>query len=118
MSKWMFFQTGYSTNVGSSNEGGYYDDALQKKNRWEIHAQAGWKKDEKMTIQGSTLYTINNLLGVGVAWQNPLHLAALVQLHIGGTKICYAYQIADFNTNILQHEIILKFIFSKKESLY
>ncbi|MDR3366696.1 MAG: type IX secretion system membrane protein PorP/SprF [Prevotellaceae bacterium] len=118
MNKQVFLQAGYSVGVGRSDEGGYYEDASQKKNRWEVHAQAGWVKGEKMLLQGSTLYTINSLLGVGVAWQNPLNLAALAQLQIGGMKICYAYQIADFNTNILQHEIILKFIFSKKENLY
>lgn len=118
MGRQVFLQAGYSVSVGGSDEGGYYEDALQKKNRWEVHAQAGWGKDGKMALQGSTLYTINSLLGVGVAWQDPLSLAGLAQLQIGGTKICYAYQVTSFNANILQHEIMLKFVFSKKENMY
>ncbi|MDR1342469.1 MAG: type IX secretion system membrane protein PorP/SprF, partial [Prevotellaceae bacterium] len=98
MDKAIFLQAGYSAAVGrSSDEGGYYDEARQKKSTWEVHAQAGWQKDGKLSLQGSTLYTINSLLGVGVAWQNPLNLAALAQLQIGGVKICYAYQITDLN---------------------
>jgi hypothetical protein len=116
--KAVFLQAGYSTAVGRSDEGSYYEDASQKKNRWEVHAQAGWKKGEEIILQGSTLYTVNSLLGVGVSWQNPLNLAALAQLSIGGMKICYAYQITDFNVNILQHEIMLKISFSKKKNLY
>jgi hypothetical protein len=118
MNKLVFLQAGYSIAAGRSDESNYYDDASQKKNTWEVHAQAGRTKNGEIMLQGSTLYTINNLLGVGIAWQNPLNLAALAQLQIGGMKICYAYQIADFNTNILQHEIILKIIFAKKENLY
>ena len=121
LSKSIFLQSGYSTAVGGSDDGGYYGDALQKKNRWEVHAQAGWQgavQGAKIALQGSTVYTINSLLGVGVSWQNPLNLAALAQLNIGGTKICYAYQIANLNVNILQHEIVLKMSFYKKESLY
>lgn len=123
VNKSVFLQSGYSTAVGGSADGGYYGDASQKKNRWEVHAQAGYAqagrgKSEKMTVQGSTVYTVNGLLGVGVAWQNPLNLAALAQLNIGGVKISYAYQITDLNVNILQHEIILKISFSKKENLY
>ncbi|MDR1226262.1 MAG: type IX secretion system membrane protein PorP/SprF [Prevotellaceae bacterium] len=117
--KAVFLQAGYSAAVGrSSDEGGYYDEARQKKSTWEVHAQAGWQKDGKLSLQGSTLYTINNLLGVGVAWQNPLNLAALAQLQIGGVKICYAYQITDLNVNVLQHEVMLKITFAKKENLY
>ncbi|MDR1416703.1 MAG: hypothetical protein LBJ57_04720, partial [Prevotellaceae bacterium] len=91
-------------------------EASQKKNRWEVHAQAGWQREGKPILQGSTLYTLNNLLGVGVAWQNSLSLAALAQLQVGGVKICYAYQVANLNANILQHELMLKFSFVRRKN--
>jgi hypothetical protein len=81
-----------------------------------VHAQAGWQREGKPILQGSTLYTLNNLLGVGVAWQNSLSLAALAQLQVGGVKICYAYQVANLNANILQHELMLKFSFVRRKN--
>jgi hypothetical protein len=115
MSELLFLQAGYRAAVGRSDEGGYYGEAPQKKSSWEVHAQAGGKMGGEVVIQGSALYTANGLIGAGVAWQNPLNLAALAQLSIGGVKICYAYQVTDLNANILQHELMLKFSFAGKQ---
>jgi type IX secretion system PorP/SprF family membrane protein len=112
----VFFETGYRTTFGASDDAAY--DSPTKKSEWAIHARAGYRVPEaKWTMQGSTLFTFKGLLGIGVAVETPLNVAALATLNIGKIRIGYAYQLYNLNEHLVQHEITIKMGFAKRREL-
>jgi len=112
----VFLQGGCNIALGSGDADDYGSSA--KKNNWELHLQAGRIGTGEYRIQAATVFTLKNMLGIGIAWERPMNMAALVTLSIGNIQLGYSYSMLGLNEYILQHEITVRIRFAgKKEEL-
>lgn len=106
-----YLQAGLFFPIGRSDlDDNYYFNENQgsQKSFFEINAQAGYSYKKNIEVQASSIFTIKGLIGLGIAWEYPKHIAALATIGFGSFKICYAYQINSFDSNIPTHEVLLK----------
>jgi hypothetical protein len=59
---------------------------------------------------------MNNLIGIGAAWEYPLKMAGIATFNLGSIKVSYCYHIDNLDRNLPTHEILLKVKISPKNN--
>jgi hypothetical protein len=121
----MYCQTGFFTTVGKSDDDGYSQD-IDRKNMFEINGQVGYVNkerysqdiDRKIILQASTIFTLNNFIGIGVAWEYPLKIAGIATFNLGAIKVLYCYYVDNLDKNLPTHEILLKVKVGRKSDVF
>ncbi|MDR3184093.1 MAG: type IX secretion system membrane protein PorP/SprF [Prevotellaceae bacterium] len=122
----IWLQTGFFTTVGKSDDDGYSQIYSQdgRKNMFEINGQLGYtnnNRNSKETIlqaQANTIFTFNNLIGGGIAWEYPLKMAGIATFNLGSIKVSYCYHVDNLDKNLPTHEIFLKVKIKPKTDIF
>jgi hypothetical protein len=118
----IYLQAGFFTTVGKSDDDGYSIQSTNRKSMFEINGQLGYADDRyKETIlqaQASTIFTMNNLIGIGVAWEYPLKMAGIATFNLGSIKVSYCYHIDNLDGNLPTHEVFLKIKLKSKTDIF
>jgi hypothetical protein len=103
----IYLQAGFFSTVGKSDDDGYSMTNADRKSLFEINGQLGYANNA-IILQANTMFTLNNLVGMGVVWEYPLKMAGMASFNLGLIKISYAYHIDNLDRNLPTHEIFLK----------
>jgi hypothetical protein len=92
----IYLQAGFFTTVGKSDDDGYSTQSTNRKSMFEIGGQFGYVNSRYNTetilqAQVNTIFTMNNFIGVGIAWEYPLKMAGIATFNLGSVKISYCY---------------------------
>jgi hypothetical protein len=113
----IYLQSGFFTTVGKSNDDGYSMQNIDRKSMFEINGQLGYANNE-IILQANTIFTLNNLVGVGVAWEYPLKMAGIATFNLGLIKVSYCYHMDNLDRNLPTHEIFLKIKIKPKTDVF
>jgi hypothetical protein len=108
-----YLQAGFFTTIGHDDDG-YSMQDTGRKSMFEINGQLGYannnrnSKETMLQAQANTIFTLNNLIGVGAAWEYPLKMAGIATFNLGLIKVSYCYHIDNLDKNLPTHEILLK----------
>ncbi|MDR1897945.1 MAG: type IX secretion system membrane protein PorP/SprF [Prevotellaceae bacterium] len=112
----IYLQTGFFTTVGKSEDDGYsYMQNADKKSTFEINGQIGYANNN-LLLQANTIFTLNNLIGLGIAWEYPLKTAAMATFNAGSIKISYCYHLDYLDRNLPTHEVLLRIKINPKNN--
>jgi type IX secretion system PorP/SprF family membrane protein len=119
----IYLQAGFFTTVGKSDDDGYSIQSTNRKSMFEINGQLGYANNRYSTktalqAQVNTIFTLNNLIGVGVAWEYPLKMAGIATFNLGSIKISYCYYMGNLDKNLPTHEIFLKIKIRPKTDIF
>jgi hypothetical protein len=112
-----YIQAGFFTTIGKSNDDGYYTQDTDRKSMFEINGQFGYTNNE-LILQANTIFTLNNLIGVGVAWEYPLKIAGLATFNLGLIKVSYCYHMDNVDRQLPAHEIFLRIKIKPKNDAF
>jgi type IX secretion system PorP/SprF family membrane protein len=109
----IYLQAGFFTTVGKSDDDGYSIQNTNRKSMFEVNGQLGYANSRYSTetilqAQVNTIFTLNNLIGVGVAWEYPLKMAGIATFNLGSIKVSYCYHIDNLDRDLPTHEVFLK----------
>jgi type IX secretion system PorP/SprF family membrane protein len=119
-----WFQTGYSTTIGGHDDDGYAMQNTDRKSTFEINGQLGCTNNNRnhkgtmLQAQANTIFTLNNLIGLGVAWEYPLKMAGIATFNLGSIKVSYCYHVDNLDKNLPTHEIFLKVKIKPKSDVF
>jgi hypothetical protein len=90
---------------------------------FEVNGQLGYANSRYNTetilqAQVNTIFTLNNLIGVGVAWEYPLKMAGIATFNLGSVKISYCYYMGNLDKNLPTHEVFLKIKIRPKADIF
>jgi GH18 family chitinase len=90
---------------------------------FEINGQLGYANSRYSTetmrqAQVNTIFTMNNFIGVGVAWEYPLRGAGIATFNLGSIKISYCYYMENLDKNLPTHEVFLKIKIRPKNDIF
>ena len=120
----MCLQAGFITTMGDNDDDGYSMQDATRKSMFEINGQLGYannnrnNKDAMLQAQANTIFTLNNLIGVGAAWEYPLKAAGIATFNLGSIKVSYCYHVDNLDKNLPTHEVMLKVKVGHKNEVF
>jgi type IX secretion system PorP/SprF family membrane protein len=117
----IYLQAGLFTTVGKSDDDGYSIQNANRKSMFEINGQLGYTNSRYNTetmlqAQVNTIFTMNNFIGVGAAWEYPLKVAGIATFNLGSVKISYCYYMDNLDKNLPTHEVLLRIKITPKHN--
>jgi hypothetical protein len=113
----IYFQAGFFTTIGKSNDDGYYTQQSDRKSMFETNGQLGYT-NAGWIVQANTVFTLNNLIGVGIAWEYPLKIAGIATFNLGLIKVSYCYHMDNVDRHLPAHEVFLKIKIKPKNDVF
>jgi type IX secretion system PorP/SprF family membrane protein len=122
----IYLQTGFFATIGGNEDEGCFGCSMQeisRKSMFEINAQLGYinnanNYDTMIQAQANSIFTLNNFIGVGAAWEYPLKMAGIATFNLGSIKVSYCYHLDNLDKNLPAHEIFLKIKIKPKSEVF